>query len=116
MVEASQQFNFQQEAAEIQEDMVTSMTVVVDPESSSRATVTLVTLEETKYVLDWTIQNGLQVTSIDDQPVSDADMQAGGSYEDLNQFLQGKSARYQQKFNEKLMEKLMGIQQDRQQL
>lgn len=45
--------------------MVKSLTVVVDPDNSMRAAVTLVTLEETEYKLDWTIQNGLQVMLID---------------------------------------------------
>ena len=92
MVDGGETFDFQAEAAEIQPDMVKSMSVVADPEISSRATVTMVTLEETKYELDWSIQNGLHVTKIDDQEVA---TEAQGSYEDLNQFLQQKSPLYQ---------------------
>ena len=59
MVEEAEPFNFQKEAEEIQADMVNSMAVVNDPDSSNRATVQMETLEGTSYEMEWTIQNGL---------------------------------------------------------
>ena len=74
---------------------------------SQRAKVNLVTLEEQAYELDWTVHSGLQVTSLNGQEAT-ADL-ASRSFEDLNQFLQCTSALYQKKFNDSLMEKLMGL-------
>ena len=59
--------------------MVTSLTLS-DVEPGIRCKVTLVTLESKQYSLDWSVQNGLVLKSIDGEAVP-----AGGrGFEDLN--------------------------------
>jgi len=85
-------FDFHLEAAEIQPDMVKMLQVEV-LEPSQHAKVTLTTLEETIYELDWTVHHGIQVTTLNGQPAP-PEMEGRG-YEDLNQFLQANSPMYQ---------------------
>ena len=99
-----EQFDFHTEAAEIQPGTVKELNVEV-LEPSLHARVTLVTLEDKRYELDWTVQNGLEVSALDGEAAP-----PGQHYEDLNQFLQANSPGYQKKFNDSLMEKLMALQ------
>ena len=101
------EFDFHIEAAEIQPDTVISMQVeVLSPARQAR--VILVTLENQAFELDWTIQNGLRVDKVDGETATGKWIKH--NYEDLNQFLQSNSQKYQQKFNESLMHKLLGLQ------
>ena len=71
----------------------------------------MVSLEGTRFSIEWAVATGMKVTSTvaADGQESKGD---GTSYEDLNQLLQSKSPAYQQKFNDKLMEKLSKINKD----
>ena len=81
-------FDFEAEAAEIEPGSVKSIQVqVLQP--SVQATVSLVTLEELAYELDWTVQSGLKLTKLNGEPAPN-DLASKG-YEDLNQFCQSNS-------------------------
>ena len=83
--------------------MVKALVLDVTTEAVS-ANLTVTTLEDTVFQIKWTVENGLEIEKVDGQNVTLKE-----SFEDLNQLLQNKSKKYQEKFSEQLNNKLFAM-------
>ena len=103
-----EQFDFKSESQEFLDNNYVKG-IQIEQRSAIKAWVKVTTLEDFVIEASWHVtQGGLKVNKIGSVESSDTTV-----YEDLHVLLQNLSPAYQEAFNNKLMEKLMGLQQMR---
>ena len=103
-----EQFDFKAESQEFLDNNYVKG-IQIEQKSAIKALVKVTTLEDYVIEASWHVtQGGLKVNKIGTVESSDTTV-----YEDLHVLLQNLSPAYQEAFNNKLMEKLMGLQQMR---
>ena len=103
-----EQFDFKAESQEFLDNNYVKG-IQIEQKSAIKALVKVTTLEDFVIEASWHVtQGGLKVNKIGSVESSDTTV-----YEDLHVLLQNLSPAYQEAFNNKLMEKLMGLQQMR---
>ena len=102
------QFDFKVESQEFLDNNYIKG-IQIEQKSTLQAWVKITTLEDFVIEANWNVaQGGLKIIKIENEESKDTTV-----YEDLHILLQNVSPAYQEAFNNKLMEKLMGLQQMR---
>ncbi len=102
------QFDFKAESQEYLENNYIKG-IQIEQKSALQAWVKITTLENFVIEANWHVtEGGLKINKIENEESKDTTV-----YEDLHILLQNVSPAYQEAFNNKLMEKLMGLQQMR---
>ena len=99
------QFDFKVESQEFLDNNYIKG-IHIEQKSTLQAWVKITTLEDFVIEANWNVgQGGLKIVKIENEESKDTTV-----YEDLHILLQNVSPAYQEAFNNKLMEKLMGLQ------
>ena len=102
------QFDFKAESQEYLENNYIKG-IQIEQKSTLQAWIKITTLEDFVIEANWNVtQGGLKIIKIQNEESKDTNV-----YEDIHILLQNVSPAYQEAFNNKLMEKLMGLQQMR---
>ena len=102
------QFDFKAESQEYLENNYIKG-IQIEQKSTLYAWIKITTLEDFVIEANWNVtQGGLKIIKIQNEESKDTNV-----YEDIHILLQNVSPAYQEAFNNKLMEKLMGLQQMR---